>query len=110
MPNIADHTNLKAYSTYDLTRVEDLVRYFHAAAVFPVRITWLKTIKVGNYRTWPGLTLDNSTAYFPSADETIKGKIVQSRKGVQSTKLKIPRRPITDTYPEEAPPPSTISR
>ena len=71
----ADQTNLKTYSAYDLPSMEALVRYLHAAAGFPVSTTWLKAIKVGNYRTWSGLTLANSTAYCPSADETIKGHI-----------------------------------
>ena len=71
MPNSADHKNLKSYSAYDLPSIEALVRYFHAAAIFPVRTTWLKTIKMGIYHTWTGLTLDNTTAYFPSADENI---------------------------------------
>ena len=48
MPNIADHTNIRAYSAYDLPSVEALVWYFHAAARFPVRTTWLNAIKVGN--------------------------------------------------------------
>ena len=73
--------NLRAYSAYDLISVEALVRYFHAAAVFKFRTTWLKAIKVGNYRTWPRLNLANATAYCPSEDETIKGHIVQSRQG-----------------------------
>ena len=90
MPNNAGQTNIRAYSAYDLPSVESLVRYFHAAARFPVRTTWLKDIKVGNYCTWPGLALANATAYCPSADETIKGHIVQSRQGVRSTKPKIP--------------------
>ena len=105
MPNSVDHINLKAYSAYDLPSVEALVRYFHAADGFPFRTTWMKSIKVGNYRTWTGLTLTNTTAYCPSADETIKGHIVQSRQGVHSTKPKILRRKIPDTYPEEEPPP-----
>ena len=62
MPDNADQTNLRAYSAYDLSSMEALVRYFHAAAGFPVRTTWLKAIKVGNYRTWPVLTLANATA------------------------------------------------
>ena len=77
MPNSADHTNLKAYRAYDLPSVESLVRYLHTAVGFPVRTTLLKSIKMDNYRTWPGLTLANATAYFPSADETIKGHIVK---------------------------------
>ena len=63
MTNSADHTNLKVYSAYDLPSVEALVWYFHAAAGFPVRTTWLKAIKMDNYRTWLELTLANATAY-----------------------------------------------
>ena len=82
IPDNDEQTNLRAYSAYYLPSVEALVRYFHAAAGFPVRTTWIKAIKVGNYRTWPGLTLDNATTYWPSADETMKGYIFQSRQGV----------------------------
>ena len=110
MPNNADQTNLRAYIAYDLPSVEAPIRYFHAADRFPVRTTWIKAIKVGNYCTWPGLNLDNSTAYCPFADETIKRHIVQSRQGIRSTEPKIPRRPIPNKSPEESPPPSTRSR
>ena len=90
--------------------MEALVQYFHAGDGFPVRTTWLKAIKVGNYRTSPGITLANATAYCPSADETIEVHIVQSRQGVRSTKPKIPRRPIPDTSPDDSYLPSTTSR
>ena len=103
-------TNIRAYSAYDLPSVEALVRYFHAAAGCLIMATWLKAIKVVNCRTWPGLTLDNAMAYCPSTDETIKRCIVQLRKGVRSTKPKIPRRQIPDTSPDESPLPSTKSR
>ena len=68
MPDNADKTNLKSYSAYDLPSVEDLVQYFHATDGFQVRATWLKVIKVRNYRTCPGLTLDNATTYCLSTD------------------------------------------
>ena len=110
MQNSADHTNLRAYSAYDLPSVEALVRYFHAAAGFLVRNTCINAIKVGNYRTWHRLTLANATAYCPSEYETIKGRIVQSRQVIRSAKLKIPRRPIPGTSSEESPLPSTRSR
>ena len=109
MPKNADQTNIRAYSAYDLPSVEALIRYFHAAARFPVSTTWLKAIKVGNYRTRIGITLANTTAYCPSVDETIKRHIVQSRQGILSTKPKIPRIPIPDTSPEESPLPYTRS-
>ena len=68
----ANQANIITYSAYDLPSVEALVRYFHAAAGFLVRTTWLKAIKVGNYRTWTVLALANATAYCPLADERIK--------------------------------------
>ena len=39
----------EAHSVYDLPSVEALVRYMHAAAGFPVKYTWLKAIKNGNF-------------------------------------------------------------
>ena len=83
-------TSLKAYSAYDLPSVEALVRYFHAAAGYPVKDTWLKTIRAGNYSTWPGLTLQNTTKYCPVPVTTLKGHMVQTRQNICSTKPKPP--------------------
>ena len=66
--------------------MEALVRYMHAAAGFPVRSTWLKVIKNGNFNSWPGLTYNNAAKYCPRSMETIKGHMVQSSQGVRSTK------------------------
>ena len=96
MPHDANRTTIEAYSAYDLPSVEELIRYFHAAAGYPVRSTWLKAIGAGNYSTWPGLTVANATNYFPSATATILGHLVQKRQGVQSTKTKLPK-----TSPQE---------
>ena len=85
-----EEATLEAFSAYDLPSVEALVTYFHAAAGYPVRDTWLKTIKAGNYNSWTGLTYINANKYCPLADETIKGHMVQTRQGVQSTKPKLP--------------------
>ena len=48
MPNTAKMTTLEAYSAYDLPSVEALIHYFHAAAGYPVRSTWLTAISTGN--------------------------------------------------------------
>ena len=90
MPYDADKTTLKAYSACDLPRVKALIRYFHAAAGYPIRSTWLKDIGSGHYSTWPGLTLANATKYFPTATATLMGHLVQKRQGVWSTKMKTP--------------------
>ena len=69
LPNDANpiqETTLEAYSAYKLPSVEALVRYFHAAAGYPVKDTWRKTTRTGTYALWPGLTLANATQYCPS--------------------------------------------
>ena len=61
MPNDAKQDTLAAYIAYDLPIIAALIRYFHAVAGYPVRYTWLKAIGTGNYSSWPGLTLANTT-------------------------------------------------
>ena len=80
--------------------MEALVVYFHAAAGYPVRDTWLKAIKAGNYDSWPGLTYINTTKYCPLADETIKSHMVQTLQGVRSTKPKNPSKRELQKLPE----------
>ena len=77
MPNDSNMATLAAYSAYELPRIADLEIYFHAASGYPVQSTWLKSISAGNYSSWPGLTLANTTKYCPSADATIMGNLVQ---------------------------------
>lgn len=42
---------ISAYSSYDLPSVKALVHYLHAATGFPVKSTWIKAIKAGNFAT-----------------------------------------------------------
>ena len=67
-----------------------LIRYFHTAAGYQVRSTWLPAISAGNYLSCTGLTLANDTNYCPSATSTIMGHLVQKRQGVRSTNPKLP--------------------
>ena len=85
----------------DLHSVQALVRYLHAAAGFPVKSTWLKAIKAGNFATWPGLTYSNAAKYYPESAETLKGHLVQSSKGVRSTKAKPAKTPTPNPAPTE---------
>ena len=96
MPHTAHRTTLEAYSAYDLPSVEALIRYFHAAAGYPVHSTWLTASSAGNYSYWPGLTLANATKYCPSATDTIIGHLVQKRQGFSSTEPK----PTATSSPE----------
>ena len=79
--------------------MEDLVKYFHDAAGFPVKDTWLKAIKNKNYGSWPGLTYETARKYCPSADETIKGHLVQTRQGIRSTKPKVQQQARPEPVP-----------
>ena len=64
------------------------MKYLHAASVYPAQDTWIKATKAGNYESWPGITYNNAAKYFPSADETIKEHMVQTRQNIRSIKPK----------------------
>jgi len=104
--------SLAAYSAYDLPSVGALVAYLHAAAGFPVKDTWLRAIKAGNYATWPGLTYSNAAKYCPDAEETVLGHMGQTRQGVRSTKPKPkkPPKPPPAVEPEPMPATDEVSR
>ena len=76
---------LDTFSVYDLSSAEALVIYFHAAAGYPVRSTWLRAIEAGNFASFPGLTLANAKRFCPSANETIESHLVQERQGTRSS-------------------------
>ena len=63
-PPVATMALLQAFSAYDLPSVEPLFYYLQAPADFPVRSTWISTIKTGNYLLWPGITYANAFNFF----------------------------------------------
>jgi len=60
----------------------------HAVCGYPVKSTWLKAIKAGNYVGSSMLTKRNVQKYYPETIETAKGHLNQMRKNVRSTKAK----------------------
>jgi hypothetical protein len=78
----------KANSIYDLPSMEQAIKWMHAVCGYPVKLTWLKAIKAGNYIGWPMLTEPNVNKYYPETSETPKGHMNQTRKNVRSTKTK----------------------
>ena len=52
-------------NVYELPSPACAVRYLHAAAGFPTKETWLKSISNGNYITWPLLAIHNMNRHFP---------------------------------------------
>ena len=81
-------TTRDVFSVYDLPSVESLIIYFHAATGYPVRSTWLRAIKAGNFAAFPCLALANAKHFCPSVDKTIKGHLVQECQGAQSSNAK----------------------
>ena len=78
----------QANSVYDLPSVEQAIKWMHAVCGYPVKSTWLKAIKAGNFMGWPLLTTENVKKYYPETVETPKGHMNQARKNVRSTKPK----------------------
>jgi hypothetical protein len=78
----------QANSVYDLPSIEQAIKWMHAVCGYPVKSTWLKAIKAGNFVGWPLLTEKNVSKYYPETVETPKGHMTQTRKNVRSTKPK----------------------
>ena len=71
----------------------------HAVCKYPVKSTWIRAIKAGNYVGWPMLTERNVSKYYPETDETIKGHMNQTIINVRSKKTKQVPFEIVE-YPE----------
>jgi hypothetical protein len=82
----------QANSVYDLPLVEQVIKWMHAVCGYPVKSTWIKAVKAGNFVGWPLLTEKNIAKYYPETEETPKGHMNQTCKNVRSTKPK--RQPL----------------
>ncbi|KAL7515343.1 hypothetical protein ACHAXN_013496 [Cyclotella atomus] len=65
----------QANSVYDLPSIEQAIKWMHAVCGYPVKSTWIKAVKAGNFVGWPLLTEKNIAKYYLEADETPKGHI-----------------------------------
>ena len=72
---------------FELPSTENTIKYMHAAAGFPVRETWIRAVRAGNYETWPGLSVKSIRKYYPhDAEDTLKGRMRGQRQGFRSTR------------------------
>ena len=83
----SNHENkLTAMNVHRIKSQRVLAEYYHQAAGHPVKSTWLKAIREGEYSTWPGLTYELVSKYLPEVSEnTAAGHMHRRRQGVQST-------------------------
>jgi hypothetical protein len=72
----------QANNVYDLPSVSQTVKYLHAAAGFPVKDTWTKAIKAGNFNTMPTITPSMVQQHFTESDKTQKGRMKKQRQKV----------------------------
>jgi hypothetical protein len=73
----------QANNAYNLPSISQTVKYLHAAVGFPVKDTWTKAIKAGNFNIWPTITPSTVQQHFPeSEDKTQKGHIKKQRQRV----------------------------
>ena len=86
----ARQTLWQANSVYDLPSTEQAIKWMHANCGYPVKSTWLKAVKAGNFIGWPLLIEKNVKKYYPETTETAKGHLNQTRQNVRSTKTKHP--------------------
>jgi hypothetical protein len=78
----------QANSIYDLPSTKQAIKWMHAICGYPVKLTWLKAMKAGNYVGWLMLMECNVQKYYPKASKIAKGHLNQTRKNMCSTKEK----------------------
>ena len=62
------------------------MRYYHAAAGFPTKPTWLAAIKNKHHASWTGLSYAAVSKHYPESEETWKGHGRKIKSGLRSTK------------------------
>jgi hypothetical protein len=78
----------QANSVYNLPLTKQAIKWMHTICGYPVKSTWLKAIKAGNYVGWPMLTGCNVQKCYPKMIINAKGHLNQTRKNVGSIKVK----------------------
>jgi hypothetical protein len=72
---------------YDLPYTRKLIEYIHGMVGLLVKSQFLKAVKNGNFKSFPGLIVSNVSQYCPAnATHTILGHMTQVQQGLQSTK------------------------
>ena len=63
-------TNNAINVIFDLPSAHQTFLWYHAAAGFPAKESFIKAVRNGNYATWPKLTVTLIHKYMPDSDET----------------------------------------
>ena len=72
--------------TYMSRNTRDMIRFMHAALGSPAISTLNKAIKLGYFKSWPGLTVQNVNQHIKFNDAMTKGHLDRVRQHLRSTK------------------------
>jgi hypothetical protein len=81
---------------HDKNNQKDLINYLHAACFSPVKSTWIRAIKNGNFSSWPGLTEHAVEKNLSKSTSTTKDHLNQQRKNARTTMIKDAQVIVTD--------------
>ena len=84
--SINSPTNESINAIFDLKSACQTFLWHHASAGFPVKESFVKAVRNGNYATWPKLTVTLINKHMPDSDKTTKGHLKGKRQGIRSTK------------------------
>ena len=71
-----------------MTTKKAIVEYYHAAAGWPVKKTWIVATQRNTYASWPGLTKHMVRQHLEVREPTVLGHMNACRLGTQTTKKK----------------------
>jgi len=86
LPLETSHPTETLSAIFDLPSARQTLLWYHAAAGFPAKETFIHAVRAGHYSTWPGLTANMIARHFPDSIETAKGHLKGQRQGIRSTK------------------------
>ena len=71
-----------------MTTKKEIVVFYHAAAGWPVKKTWIAAIQLNAYASWPGLNEYMVCRHLEVQEPTVIGHLNTRRLGTQTTKKK----------------------
>eukprot|EP00804_Cyclotella_cryptica_P005285 CCRYP_015797-RA/>CCRYP_015797-RA protein AED:0.44 eAED:0.44 QI:0/-1/0/1/-1/1/1/0/406 len=86
----ARQTLRRTNSVYDLPSTEQAIKWMHAVCGYPVKSTWLKAVKAGNFIGWPLLTEKNVRKYYPETTKPQRDISTKQDKTSAPPKANIP--------------------
>ena len=95
------HQQPNIHCVFLLSTTSSAILYLHAAALFPVKSTWLKEIKNNFFSSWPFLTYAAVNKYLTPQVITSQAHMQQEQQNIRSTKTVANRIARCNYQPDE---------